>query len=239
MGIVVLLILISPIFLYSIYFVNLDWLVIAALLVSPVPAFFLALLKPQIGLGIALLAWLRVWQTNKPLAVLLIAIEVMIYGASYALGMRWEFALANFNRSVFPFGVIIGLPLIVIGLRQRDAVIALAAMPFLSPYVGAQSWVAALPLLARFAPNARAPGSRPTSRFVKRFSVVDPSELASHVHSPTQEIDDAIREYAQFTMNHGWIRRLSDKLLAGHRLTSVDRQPASVRQHKAEPSLSC
>lgn len=154
---IMLPLLLSPIFIYSIFFVNIDWLVALALLVSPVPAFFLAMLKPQIGLGVAFLALLYVWQKNRPLALLLVALEAGIYAVSYAVGMRWQFALNTFNFSVFPYGLVLGLPLLWLALRRHDAVIAFAAMPFIAPYIGAQSWIAVLPLLARFRllPNSK------------------------------------------------------------------------------------
>lgn len=152
---VIFALLISPIFLYSIFFVNLDWLVALALLVSPVPAFFLAMLKPQIGIAVAGLALLRM---SKPLAVLCLTVEVLIYAASYALGMRWSIVYAGNNFSLFPYGLIVGLPLMLIALRRRDAVIAFAAMPFCAPYVGLQSWIAVLPLLARYTPIMRRGG---------------------------------------------------------------------------------
>lgn len=146
---IVPLLLLTPIFLYSVYFPNLDWIVAAALLAPPPLAFLLAFLKPQIGLGVALLALLDVWSKNKPLAVILIVAEACIYAVSYAVGMRWQFALTTFNFAVFPYGLIVGLPLFWLSLRRRDAVIAFAAMPFCAPYIGAQSWIAILPLLAR------------------------------------------------------------------------------------------
>lgn len=145
-----LLLMLTPIFLYNVFYSNLDWLVFAALLVSPVPAFLLAMVKPQIGLGVALIALLMVWQRNKPLALLLVALEACIFAVSFAAGMRWSDPVSHYgNFSVFPFGVVIGLPLLVLSLKRRDAVMALSAMPFLSPYVGPQSWIAVLPLMSR------------------------------------------------------------------------------------------
>ena len=140
----------TPIFLYDLYAANVDWAVFAALLVPPPFAFLLAMVKPQIGLGVALIALLAVWHKNKPLAIGLLVLEAGIFAVSFAAGMDWTKQLHGFrNFSAFPFGVVLGLPLIVLSLKRRDSVMALAAMPFLSPYVGPQSWIAVLPLLAR------------------------------------------------------------------------------------------
>lgn len=145
-----LLFVVSPLFLYNIYYANLDWTAVLSLLVSPIPAFFLALIKPQVGWGVAVIAILSVWKRNKKLAIFLIAIEGGIYLASFAWGMRWEYALTNSNYSIFPYGCIIGIPLMSYALYKKNTIVALGAAPFLSPYVGPQSWIVILPMLARY-----------------------------------------------------------------------------------------
>lgn len=150
---IALLLLFAPLTLRSYNWINLDWLVVASLLAPPPVAFLLALAKPQIGAGVALLALLAMWQKNKALAVLLVLSEVVIYAASYAFGMRWSVvndASLITNYAAWPYGLIVGLPLMYLSLRRRDAVMALAAMPFCAPYVGVQSWISVLPFCARF-----------------------------------------------------------------------------------------
>lgn len=150
------LLMLTPLFLYNVFAVNIDWIVFAALLAPPPLAFLLAMLKPQIGAGVALIALLAVWHKSKPAAMLLLAVEVSIYAASYAMGMRWGYVYAHANFSVFPLGLAVGLPLLGLALRRRDAVLALAAMPFVSPYVGPQSWIVVLPLSAQLLRRGRA-----------------------------------------------------------------------------------
>lgn len=68
------------------------------------------------------------------------------------MGMRWQSMIAiQWNLSLFPFSVPIGLFLIWQAWRQKDnRAPALAAAPCLSPYVAIQSWAAAFPLLTRW-----------------------------------------------------------------------------------------
>jgi len=142
---IAILAILSPLFLYNFFYASLDWLVFAALLVGPIPAFLLAMLKPQIGIGIAIIALLKV---RRPVAVLLILAEATIFLASLALGMHLNVATEHpGNMCIFPNGLIAGIPLMFLAVQRRDPLMALAAAPLCSPYVGPQSWIAILPFL--------------------------------------------------------------------------------------------
>lgn len=155
---ITILALASPLMLYNLFATNIDWLLALALLVNPIAGLFLALLKPQIGGALALVLLVLIGQRyGRRLAALCIVIQAVIYAASFIWhaqaaslesALSWTVNHAG-NMSVFPFGAVIGLPLLVFALRRRDPLMALAAMPFLSPYVGPQSWIAVLPLAAR------------------------------------------------------------------------------------------
>lgn len=148
------LVLISPLMLWDTFYVNLDWMVFGAVLLlprCPVPAFVLALVKPQIGIVVAVLALLELWKGRryKTIAALMV-FEVAIFAVSLSMGMQWGFMIARSgNWSLFPWSLLLGLPLAWYALRRRDRFAGLAAAPLCSPYVGPQSWIAVLPAAAR------------------------------------------------------------------------------------------
>lgn len=146
--------LISPLLLWNTFYVNLDWMVFGAVLLLPrypAASFVLALVKPQIGIVVAALALLELLQRRgyKAIAALMV-FEAAIFILSLSQGMQWGFMIARpGNWSLFPWGLLLGLPLALYALLRRDRFAGLAAAPLMSPYVGTQSWIAVLPAAAR------------------------------------------------------------------------------------------
>lgn len=149
-----LLAIISPLLLFNAFYANLDWMVFLGVLllpIAPAASCMLALTKPQIGIIVAALALLELWQGRRYKTIAAAVIfEAAVFGTSIALGMKWNTPIANpWNVSMFPWGLLVGVPLAWYALRHRDRFAGLAAAPLLSPYVGPQSWIAVLPLAAR------------------------------------------------------------------------------------------
>lgn len=154
---VTFLIGVSPLLLYNVFAINIDWMPLLAAMVNPVAGFFFALTKPQTGSVLAVILWWIVlrrygWQV----AALLIIAQAAIFAASillYSGAATGAFLKSSINHpgnlSLFPWGLLLGLPLAWYALRRRDRFAGLAAAPLLSPYVGPQSWIAVLPLAAR------------------------------------------------------------------------------------------
>lgn len=131
--------LLSPPVLYCLIFGNLDWVPLLALFVSPFPVgVLLAMVKPQVGIGI-LLFWLVTHeQRDYALAWLILAciLSLLVYPACFD---QWlvvgERALASgINIRLWPVGLLLGIPLVGLGIRLKKPLMALAAGPFLSPY---------------------------------------------------------------------------------------------------------
>jgi hypothetical protein len=131
---------------------NVDWLPLLAGVLPPVIGVWFALVKPQVGLVLAVVLWWQVCRQNKRRGVWLLVALSSALALSLALGMRWQSMIAiQWNLSLFPWGLPFGLWLAWRAWRQKnDRAVALAAAPFLSPYVAIQSWAAALPWLTRW-----------------------------------------------------------------------------------------
>jgi hypothetical protein len=108
--------------------------------------------KPQLGAAVALFWAIEAWRSGgwKKTARLIAPVAV-VYLVSFAIFGLWplNLDLANLiatehNTSLWPGSLMIGLPLLVYALRQRNENFALMAAPFLAPYVAPQSWSIAL-----------------------------------------------------------------------------------------------
>lgn len=150
----VILIMTTPNFLfYGLSFANIDWMVVLGLIMPPQIGLFLVLAKPQIGMGVAFYWAYEAYQkgggktvlrTFTPVTLALL-ISILLYGL-------WPFRPQNWaaNTSLWPESIPIGLALLTASFRNRQKGLALVSSPFLSPYVGVQSWsVAVLGLLPR------------------------------------------------------------------------------------------
>jgi hypothetical protein len=142
---------------------NVDFLVMWGLLLPPEFAIFFLAIKPQVGGGVILLLALRAYKENgikKLLQVfatptLLIVLSMIAYGpwpltSGKAIDLSWN---ASPIKILGWPSIFIGIILFMLALQNKDSRhginISMAASPFLSPYVGSQSWVAILPALIR------------------------------------------------------------------------------------------
>jgi hypothetical protein len=131
---------------------NIDWLVGAGFLMPPQIGLFFVLLKPQIGLGVALFwlveafsagGWRKAVQVFAPVLVSFL-LSFLIFGF-------WPLQAAahapeGMNVSLFPYGLPVGVGLLAYAIRQRSLPPAIIAGMFFSPYIGVTSLI--IPLLA-------------------------------------------------------------------------------------------
>lgn len=142
--------LLSPPVVMSLYTGNLDALALAGAVLPPWIGLFFISIKPQVGAGLALF-WL-VDAYRKGGALNLVRTFAPIASAfliSFILYGPWPLdapALVDksYNASLFPLSLSAGLPLLVASFRLWRSRLALAAGPFLSPYLSFQSWSASL-----------------------------------------------------------------------------------------------
>lgn len=140
------LIMLSPYVFYSLWYGNVDGLVILGATLPPAIGIWLVLLKPQMSL-ILIGLWLyrtrkqgwKVWIRDFGLAGL-------VFGASWMIGLRpsLNMSQASWNITAWPWGLLPGLALAWLSIGQNNTHLALAASPYFSPYASPQSWVVTL-----------------------------------------------------------------------------------------------
>lgn len=132
---------------------QIDWMVLYGFFCPPVLAFFLLMIKPQVGLGMAVYLFVRLWQQrNLSYAMRKAAPALAWLGLSFIAYGPWPLnALAMAGReaaqwptTLWPQAVPVGLGLLYWALRKRKAKAAMAAGPCLSSHVIPSSWMGAL-----------------------------------------------------------------------------------------------
>jgi hypothetical protein len=144
----IFLMMTTPNFLfYGLSFANIDWMVMLGLIMPPQIGLFFVMAKPQIGLGIAIFWLFESYQQGKFIKVIKdfapVTIAFIISFLLYGLWPLRPLELAT-NTSLWPMSIPIGLVLLSFALRKGQKGLAILSSPFLSPFVGVQSWPVAL-----------------------------------------------------------------------------------------------
>jgi len=143
--------LFAPPVVYGLRMLNVDVLVlIGFVLPAPIGLFFI-LIKPQMGIVMALY-WLaeswheggaaKVIKTFAPVAVSL-ALSFVLFG-NWVAGRQSDLLDSFWNASLWPWALPIGLVLAALSVRDRRKDYGMAASPFLSPYLAYHSWASVL-----------------------------------------------------------------------------------------------
>jgi hypothetical protein len=147
--------LLSPPVVFSLWLGSLDWMPLLGFTLPPQIGLFLVLAKPQMG-GVVALYWLiEAWRKGgwreaarvfAPCTTALLLTFVL-----YGLWPMQSAGLAaiEHNASLWPFSIALGLPLAAAAFFRRRFEFAIAATPFLSPYVMFTSWSGVLAALFR------------------------------------------------------------------------------------------
>jgi hypothetical protein len=108
-------------------------------------------MKPQMGFAMAIYWLVQAWKTGGIKKVALtFAPVVTVFGLSFLFFGNWitnrqpDLTAAIWNTSLWPWSIPIGLVLLAISLRDMRQDFAMAASPFMSPYVAYYSWVGVL-----------------------------------------------------------------------------------------------
>lgn len=152
------LFLTSPGVIANLILPNIDWLPLLGTLLSPRYGLFLVLVKPQVGLGVAILWLYQAWKSGRWQGVLkTVAPVALAFLVSIPLFGLWfmkstMLGSVGWNTSLFPWSVPFGLLLLVIALYRSRRDWAIASSVLVSPYVSNPSWAG--PFLS-FATSAR------------------------------------------------------------------------------------
>jgi len=146
--IIALLFLLFPTTLLVLQSNNIDWLIMLGFLLPPQIGLFLVLIKPQVGIAMAIY-WLIV-SPNKIKTFMPITLAFLI---SFAIYGFWISKLAiraargyhgQLDINFFPNLVPLGLALLIVSIRKHKDGFAYMASPFLAPYLAAYSYTVVL-----------------------------------------------------------------------------------------------
>jgi hypothetical protein len=133
--------LLSPTAIGSLLAANLDAFAMLGIFLPPACGLLALMIKPQIGAGVVIFYLFQSWREHKLIGVFRTFWPILLAtGLSVLLFPVWISRLLSspeivWNRSVFPFGVPVGLFLLWQGYRRSNKFLALASTPFLSPYL--------------------------------------------------------------------------------------------------------
>lgn len=148
-----ILFLVSPAVIASQTTPNIDWLPLLGMWLTPSVGVLLLAIKPQVGIGailiIALIALKQktMFKTFAPLAILSFA-SFVFYDSWFMRSV--DLPSKGWNVSLFPYSLILGVPLFVWAIWKHDKVNATASTILCSPYVSNPSWSGAFLALVRY-----------------------------------------------------------------------------------------
>jgi hypothetical protein len=140
----------SPPVIHCLLNANLDWMPLVGCVIEPRWGLFLVLVKPQMGIAMALFWMVEAWRDGGLRRVIHVFWPVTsAFALTLVVWGRW-FPTMNdmraywWNASLWPASIPVGLALLVAALRTRRKEPAMAAGPCLSPYLLLHSWSMAL-----------------------------------------------------------------------------------------------
>lgn len=149
-GLLLLVILFSPCVIVEMWSANNTGIVLLGIIMPPQAGLFFLLIKPQIGLPIAVFWLVESWRSGKVKDVIRVFSPVTIaFFISFLLYGLWPLKVtlptnAYWNMSVWPAGIPIGLVLLITSFRNRDIRYSMLAAPFLTPYLAFHGYTIAL-----------------------------------------------------------------------------------------------
>lgn len=148
--------LLSPPVVYGMRMLNVDVFVLIGFTLPAQFGLFLVLIKPQMGAAMIPFWLVRAFKqggvrdvvvTFAP--VTLVSILSFLLFGNWLSGRQADLLDSFWNASLWPWAIPIGVVLTALSLRDLRADFAMAASPFLSPYLAYHSWVSVLAGLIR------------------------------------------------------------------------------------------
>ncbi len=137
----VIAMIVSPTAIGALLAANIDALIVLGIFLPGAWGLLVLLTKPQIGLGPAVYELAHTWRTRGIVGVAIAFAPVLaVYVISAAVFPIWLDRFVHtpgnvWNRSLFPYGIPLGLLLLWLSWRRQNMMFALASSPFLSPYL--------------------------------------------------------------------------------------------------------
>jgi hypothetical protein len=141
---------------------NIEGILALGFVFPPQIGLFFVLAKPQMGVAVAIFWMIESWREGGFQKILNVFLPVFIaYILSFLIFGFWignSFRVVDtwWNASIWPKGIPIGLFFLVMAIWKREIKFAIAASPFLAPYLTGHTWaVVWLGLLSLFPHNFR------------------------------------------------------------------------------------
>lgn len=147
--------LLSPPVLHGLLNANIDWLAVLGFVLPPQIGLPFILIKPQIGIGVVVFWLVEAWRDGGFRQAAKISWPALLLSAaSLALFGLWPLRFLqitdysrNFNASLWPASIPVGLALLATSVYKRDHRYAMASSPCLSPHVVFHSYAGPLAAL--------------------------------------------------------------------------------------------
>jgi hypothetical protein len=135
---------------------NIEWMPLLGLVLPAPIGLIFAIIKPQVGIGLVIYWFFHLMKTQGLLGTVkaflpvtgITLLSFWLYGL-WPLRFQDTLALSTssdlqYNTSLWPYGIFIGIWLIYKAVQHQKAETAIAASPFLSPYTLQYTWVTVL-----------------------------------------------------------------------------------------------
>lgn len=131
--------------LYNGIQVNLDWFVALGFLLPPQIGLFFVLIKPQIGVFLAIYWLVESWQKGgiKQVARTFAPVSIAFLLSFLVFGLyitKSQSMILQEGKNLWPFSIPFGLMLLAISLKIRKKEIAIFSSPLLTPYFQSYSY---------------------------------------------------------------------------------------------------
>ncbi len=144
--------LISPPVFHNILNANIEWLPILGFVLPPSIGLFFVMIKPQTGLAVAIFWFFEAWRKGGWREVMRVFVPVTIaFFISFIIYGFWPLNMfgalkygAEYNSSLWPLSIPVGLVLLVTAIQKRKLEFAMPASPCLSPYLLFHAWSSAV-----------------------------------------------------------------------------------------------
>jgi hypothetical protein len=125
----------------SLYFGNIDWLIMSGLWMPPQIGLFFVMMKPQVGICVAAYWAYAAWKQGgwRQLAKVFAPVTIAYLISFWMYGL-WLFQLHGMENnpasvSIFPILIPVAVYLMYKAIRQQDGKLAALSSPMIAPYV--------------------------------------------------------------------------------------------------------
>ncbi len=137
--------LLAPFVWMTVYYGNIEYMVLLGATLPAAVGIWLVTVKPQIGLVVFIVMLIELWRAYRVRSLLILIPFAAMLGLSFMLDMGRTPIQKAWNLSLWPVGLIPGALLTLWAIAKRDRRLGLIAAPLLSPYMTPYSWGGIMP----------------------------------------------------------------------------------------------